>query len=540
MHKKTSSIVYLKSAIMIVIINLRIIMKKFFLFLTILILLIVGIVYGVLFTKQGNGYVASYIEDTVNKEQKDVQLKVNDFTLTFNTINFDATISDNSHINIAGDLQLIKQSVDLKYDIKIMELSKLESLINQKLNGSFSTSGTFKGDSRSAFIKGISDIGQSQTSYDVALASFEPKNINFLIKDAKIDKLLHLVDQQVYATGLLNIDGKITNTATEALDGIIKTNISNGKTINSVLNSTFKQNLTKVIDFQVDATTSLVPNQAITNSKIKTSLANLDIQKAVFTLNDGALESDYLLAVPNLSNLYDITSTKMRGAITINGNVKSKAKSLLVDGNSNIFGGILDFNLKNDDFHADLKGIQVKELTYMMYYPEVFDSTTALALDYNLVSQKGKLKGNLVDGQFLENDFSSVLNQFAKLDITREVYDSVDINTDIDKLVLSSVINMKSENTQIDVTKSILDLEENTVDANIDTKVKKLELALKVKGDIDSPNISFDSKQLLTNEINKQIDKNEDKIKEKLNEALKGKLGEDGSDKLLKNIKSFF
>jgi len=439
-----------------------------------------------------------------------------------------------------GDLQLIKQSVDLKYDIKIMELSKLESLINQKLNGSFSTSGTFKGDSRSAIIKGISDIGQSQTSYDVALASFEPKNINFLIKDAKIDKLLHLVDQPIYATGLLNIDGKITNTAKEALDGIIKTNISNGKTINSVVNPAFKQNLTKVINFQVDATTSLVPNQAITNSKIKTSLANLDIQKAVFTLNDGALESDYLLTVPNLSNLYDITSTKMRGDITINGNVKSKVKSLLVDGNSKIFGGILDFNLKNDDFHVDLKGIQVKELTYMMYYPEVFDSTTALTLDYNLVSQKGKLKGNLVDGQFLENDFSSVLNQFAKLDITREVYDSVDINTDIDKLVLSSVINMKSENTQIDVTKSILDLEKNTVDANIDTKVKKLELALKVKGDIDSPNISFDSKQLLTNEVNKQIDKNEDKIKEKLNEALKGKLGKDGSDKLLKNIKSFF
>jgi uncharacterized protein YxeA len=78
-------------------------MKKFFIGLTILIILIVGAVYGVLFTKSGNGFVASYIENKVNDEQKDVQLKVNDFTLTFNTINFNATISDNSNINIAGD-----------------------------------------------------------------------------------------------------------------------------------------------------------------------------------------------------------------------------------------------------------------------------------------------------------------------------------------------------------------------------------------------------------------------------------------------------
>jgi len=511
-------------------------MNKFFISLTVLIILIIGSIYGVLFTKTGNSYISSYIENKVNTEQKDVQLKINDFTLTFNTINFDASISDNSHINITGDLQLFKQYVDLKYDIKIIELSKLENLINQKLNGSFSTSGTVKGDARSTVIKGISDIANSQTSYDTTLQNFEFNNINFLIKDAKIDKLLHIVNQPVYASGLLTLDGKITNTQIKTLDGVIKTTIREGKTITSIINSTFKQNLTKDINFQVDATTSLVPNQAITNSKIKTTLANLDIKKAVFTLDNGTLESDYLLSIPSLKNLYDITSTKMRGAITINGNVKSKNKSLFVDGNSKLLGGTLDFNLKNDDLHADLKEIQIKELTHMMYYPDLFDSKTALTLDYNLVQQKGKLKGNLLKGHFLANDFSSTLNQLSKFDITREVYDTMNINTDINKKILSSTITMKSKNTKIDVTKSILDLEKNTVDAKINSTIKKAKLELFVKGDINDPKISFNSKKLLSN----QIDKNENKIKEKLNKALKGKLGEDGADNLLKSIKSFF
>jgi hypothetical protein len=693
-------------------------MKKFFISLTILIILIIGGIYGVLFTKSGNNFVASYIENKVNDEQDEVQLKVNDFTLTFDTINFNATISDNSNINIAGDLEIFKKSLDLKYDIKINELSKLENLTKQKLNGPFSTSGTFKGDSNFSVIKGISDIAKSETSYDLKLVNFEAKNINFLIKNArienflhllnqknlakgnvtlkgdiedanlaslsgnivaniskgklnnqvinkdfkqnisspiyfksdinvkltpnkatvksdlitslvdvfanntevfldsgkiisdykldvknlrklegvigtklygnfitngnvvmnngiikidgnsnifdsltkysvklvesnpeyikfnianaKIDKLLHILNEPVYADGILNIDADITNANPEALAGLIKTEVLHGKIINPVANTVFKQNLKKKITFDAKATTVLVPNEAITNSKITTTLANIDIKKAVFTFNDGAINSDYLLDIPSLSNLYDITSTKMRGAISVAGNMQSKNKSLLLTGNSSLLGGVLDFNLRNDDLHADIKNVEIKKLTHMLYYPEVFDSATALTLDYNMLMKKGKLKGHLVKGHFLPNNFSSLLNKFAKFDITREVYDTVDINTTINKLILSSTVNMKSKNTQIDVTKSILDLEKSTIDALIDTKIKKAQVTLKVKGKTSKPKISLDSKDLIKNQLNKQLDKNKEKIKEKLNKVLKGKLGEDGAEEILKNFKSLF
>ena len=693
-------------------------MKKFFIGLTILIILIVGAVYGVLFTKSGNNFVASYIENKVNDEQKDVQLKVNDFTLTFNTINFNATISDNSNINIVGDLEIFKKRVDLKYDIKINELSKLENLIKQKLNGPFSTTGTFKGDANLSVIKGISDVAQSETSYDLKLVNFEAKNINFLIENARIEKLLHLLNQKdlalgnlsvkgdikdarvssldgkvilsisdgklnnevinkdfkqnisspiyfksdivanlipnkaivksdlitsivdvfanktevsldsgkmssdykldvknlqklegiigtklygnfitsgnvvmnngvikvdgnsnifdsltkysvklvnsnpeyvkfnianakidkllhilnepVYADGILNIDGNITNAKAETLAGVIKTQIVNGKVINPVANTVFKQKLKNEITFKGETTTTLVPNQAITSSKITTTLANLDIKKAVFTFKDAAFDTDYLLDIPSLSNLYDITATKMRGAVSINGNMKSKNKSLLLTGNSKLLGGVLDFNLKNDDLYADIKNVQIKELTHMLYYPDVFDSTTALTLDYNMLMKKGKLTGNLVKGHFLPNNFSSLLNQFAKFDITREVYETVDIKTNIDKLVLSSTVNMKSKNTQIDVSKSILDLEKSTIDALINTKIKDTQFALKVNGNTSNPKISLDSKDLISNQVNKQIDENKEKIKEKLNKVLKGKLGDDGAEQILKNFKSLF
>jgi len=693
-------------------------MKKFFFSLTILIILIIATVYGVLFTKPGNNFVASYIENKVNDEQKDVRLKVNDFTLTFNTINFNAVINDNSNINISGDLEILKKKVDVKYDIKINELSKLINLTKQKLNGPFSTSGIFKGDANFSEIKGISNVAQSETSYDLKLVNFEAKNINFLMKNARIEKLLHLVNQKsfvkgditlkgdikdanisnldgniliniidgkvnndvinkefkqnisssiyfksdinakltpnkatiksdlitsladvvtkkteinidsgkilsdykldvknltklegiigkklngnfitkgnvlvnegkinidgdsdifdsstkysigfddtkieyvkfnitnakidkllnilnepVYADGILNIDANITDAREQTLSGDIKTEILNGKIINPVANTVFNLNLKKEVIFKANMITSLIPNQAITNSTITTSLANLDINKAIFTFKDASLNSDYELKLPKLSNLYDITSTKMRGSVDIVGDLTSKNGALLLTGKSKLLDGGLDFNLKNDDFHADIKNIQIKKLTHMLYYPDVFDSTAALVLDYNLLKKRGELKGNLLNGHFIKNDFSTLLDQFAKFDITREVYETVDIDTDINKLLLTSTVNMKSKNTTINIDKSLLDLEKSTIDAYINTKIKTTEFALKVKGNTSKPKISIDSKDLIKGQVNKQLDKNEEKIKEKLNKVLKGKLGEDGAQKVLENFKSLF
>lgn len=692
-------------------------MKKFFIILTILILVIVSSVFGVLFTKSGNNFIASYIENKVNDEQNDVELKVNDLTLTFNTINFDATINDNSNINIAGDLQIFKKTVDLKYDIKINDLAKLENLTKQKLNGPFSTSGTFAGNEKLSVIEGISNIASSDTKYKLKLEDFTAKNINFSIKnakidellhmvnqpvfakgnlnasgdikdanvttldgkvfasvrkgklinevvnkefkqnlqtrvyfksdvnakllpnqvqvksdlitsladvftnetlvdlksgkitsdykldvknlaklqsligtklngnfitsgnaqvhngttklkgtsdilgsktaydvnivnsktnvtftvkEAKIDKLLHMIDEPVYARGNLNITGKINDVNPASLDGQIITHILNGKVVNPVVNTVFKQNLKKTITFKVNANTALKPNQILTKLDTTSTLANLNIKEAVFNLKDSSLNSDYTLIIPSLDKLYDVTSTKMRGKLNIAGTVKSKAKALLLTGSSQLLGGNFDFNLKNDDLVANVKNIEVKQLTHMLYYPEVFDSKADLNLNYNLLYKKGKLSSTLTKGHFLPNEFSSLLNQFAKFDITREVYDSTKINSNINDKVLTSTLTMKSKRTQIDVTQSTLDLEKSTIDAKVNAKINTTTFAMKVKGNTKNPKVSIDTKGLLKNQINKQLDKRKDKIKEKLNKVLKGKLGEDGAEDVLKGIKSLF
>ena len=693
-------------------------MKKILLLLLSLIILCLGAIYGILFTNYGNNLIASYIENKVNEGQENVKLKVNDFKLSFKTINFDAKINDDSIINITGDFDIFKQNVDLKYDIKINDLKTLKNLTKQDLKGPFSTNGVFKGDKHEAVVQGTSDIALSKTKYYVNLVDFEAKNIhidlqgakieellnlldkpiyakgdlnisadiknidisnldgaivaniskgkinnevvnkefsqtlqtainfdgdinasllgkivevkselvtsladifinktiidleknkttsdykidvknlnklegiigkkingefittgnivsensitlvdgtsnilesdasynfkikdsnvqniNFKIENAKLEKLFHMLNEPVYAKGNLLIQGDIKNAKLDKLDGLIISKVSQAKIVNEVVNTVFKHEIKDVINVDLQVDTSLVPNQAISKALVKSNIMNLSVDNGIFDFKEASFNSDYLLKIPSLDKLKDFTKTKVRGALDIKGELQNKNNSLMINGNSKIVGGDLNFNLKNDDFSANMNNISTKELTHMFYQPEIFDSKGDFKIDYNLLVKKGTLNGKLLNGHFLANDFSNLINQLSKFDLTKEVYQTVDINSDINQSVLTSSINMKSINTQIDVNNSVLDLENSTIDARLDAKIKTSSFAVNINGNTSNPKISLDARDLIKEQLEKQLEKKKDKIEEKLNKVLGGTPEDDKAKELIKNLKSIF
>ena len=691
-------------------------MKKIFLSLSLIIILILGSIYGLLFTKFGNNIVSSYIEEKVNLDQKDVKLKVNDFTLTLNYLNFDAWINDNSKINISGDLSLFKKSVDLKYDIKINDLSTLKNLTRQEFKGPFVTNGIFIGNEEEAIIQGTSDIARSQTRYYFNLEDFEPRNINIQVKNAKIEDLLTLLNKPIYAKGDLNvladiknanisnldgifvskisngkidnevmnkefnqtlaspisfngemnallspnkaevktnltsslinifmdktvvnlstnqidsdykvdiknlnkiegiiakklngefstkgnlkafdetikiegdsnvfesnvkynteltnykpsyikfsvenaklekflqmlnepiyalgdfnIQGEIKNANLDKLDGNISSKITNASIVNEVTNTVFKQNLKEKINFDLNIDTNLIPNQAVSKANLQTTIGNLTSQNSVYTFTDDSFNSDYLLNIPALEKLKDILNMSLKGNIDINGDITNKEDSLLLTGKSNTLGGTFDFDLKNDKLNANLKDIDVQELSAMLDYSKIFNSKANFTLDYDLLLKKGELVGKLINGHFLSNNFSLLLNQLGKFDLNKEVYETLDINSQIDNRILTSDVIMKSANTQIDIQDSILDLEQKLIDAKINAIVKDKKFIIDVKGETSNPKISLNAKDLLKEKIDKQLEKKRNKIEEKLNKALGTKAEDEKAKEIINNLKS--
>lgn len=689
-------------------------MQKLFFSLTILIILIIGSIYGILFTKYGNSIISSYIESKVNNEQEKVKLKVNNFILTLKTIDFNAVINNDSYINISGDLSIFKKSVDLKYDIKIENLSTLKNLIHQDLKGKFYTNGIFKGNKQEAIIQGFSNLASSQTKYYINLNKFEinniqldlkeakieellslinkpeylkgtlninaniknidinnldgifvanmtkgilnndvinkefnqtlsspinfqgdinasllgnkaevkselltsiadifldktiidlnnknffsdykidvknlnrlegvlgrklnaefsnigkvsmenslisingnsnifesttnyklelkdfvAQNVDFKIENAKIEKLLHMLNEPVYLIGDFNVKGQIKDSSLDKLNGLIVSKISNAKIINEVVNAVYKQELTDVITFDSTINTSLVPNQAISKVEVLSNIGKLNLEKAIYNLSDKSFNSDYVLNILALEKIKGLTKSDLRGELDLKGEVKSLDKNLFLTGNSNIVGGTLNFNLKNDIFNLKLDNANMKDLLYKMNKPEIFDSKANFDLQYDLAIKKGKLNANLLNGHFLPNDYSNIISQLAKFDLTKEIYETVKIESNINEKQFVSNLNMQSKNTQIQANDAFLDFDKNLIDAKLNTKIKDNNFVITLKGDMKKPNIGLDTKELLKNEV----EKNRDKIEEKLNKVLDEKIKDEKTKDIINNLKNIF
>ena len=666
-------------------------MKKLFLLFTLIVFVMLVLVYGILFTKYGNNIVASYIENKVNTGQEKVKLKVDDLTLTLNYLNFDAWINDDSKINISGDLSLFKKSVDLKYDIRINDLSTLKNLTNQEFKGPLFTNGIFTGNDEESIIQGISDFARSQTKYYFNMENFEPKNINIQIKNAKIEDLLVSLNKPIYAKGDINIiadiknadisklDGMIISKITNAkidneivnkefkqnlqipitfdsdinailspnkaeiksnlissiaeifmnrtiidlstnniktdykidiknlskidslfskklngglltygslkafdetiqiegnsdifggiskyntefkdlklsrakfsienaklekilqvinepiysngevnifadfknlnidkLDGTINSRIINASIINEVANTVFKQNLKEKVTYDLNIDTNLISNQAVSSANVESSIGDLTVKKAIYDFKEDSLKSDYLLSIVSLEKLKDIINVSLVGKIDINGEIKNKNNSLLITGNSNTLGGVLDFNSKNEKLNATLKNIDIQELSNMLNYSKFFNARANFTFDYDSLLKRGNFNGNLLNGHFLENSFTTLFNQLSKEDLTKEIFETFDINSKIDDRVLTSNLNMKSQNTQISIENSILNLEKNLIDTKINAKIKDGSINLALSGDTTSPKISLDVKDLIKEKIIKQLEKKKNKTK---------------------------
>lgn len=689
-------------------------MKKLFLWLTLLIVFIAVLAYSIVFSKFGNELIASYIENKVNNPQQNIKFKVTNFRLRVDSLDFNAVINENSNISVNGALSIWNRWVDLKYDIKITDLSILNNLINQNLKSELFTNGVFKGDNQSAIIQGFSNIANSETKYNLVLKDFKikdiflelknakideflnfmnkphylngdltinanirnidnnnldgklianiskgqlendvinkefnqtfsskinidgdiealflgknaeiktqlltsignlilektlvdlekdrvisdfkleaknlqklesvlgrkligdfnttgnilydnlilsvdgnsdifesstvfrfkledniAKDISFKVENTKIEKLLDFLNEPIYATGDLNVQGEIQNSKLEELSGTIISKISDAKLVNEVVNAVFKQELKTPVNFEMALNNQFIPNKIVSQMVLNSSIVNLSAENGIYDLVEGVLKSDYLLKISSLDNLKDFTKTKLRGKLDIKGELEKKDMFLFATGKSSVLGGKLDFTLKNDDLTASLNDVSVKELSYMMYKPEFFNSRGDFSLNYNTITKQGNLVGKFFNGSFLPNDLSLLINHLAKFDLTKEIYETVNLNSEINDNLLTSNFLMKSENTQIESKDAITDFDKNFIDAKLNTQIKNRSFNLSLIGEMNKPKISLDAKDLLQNEIDRKLEKNRDKIEEKLNKVLDGEVDNEKAKELLKNI----
>ena len=418
-------------------------------------------------------------------------------------------------LDLKGSIKPEPLYTDIAYTLKITKLELLKPITKADIRGSFNTHGRIKGSKKEMIIGGFSDVASSATNYRLVMKDFTPKSLVAKIEHMRLSKLLYMIKQPIYADGFIKSDIKLSSLDPKNLHGTIVSSISKGRTKAVVLKKEFNLNGAD-ITFRIDQKTSLNKTLAVSDIIANTSVANLKIKAATFDLNKATLEAPYTLYIPDLNRLYFLTNRHMKGNLRITGTVK-KEKDLIITAHSDTLGGKFDAKLLNDDLDVKVRGIEFTKLTDMLLYDRIFASSLNADLRYNIVTKKGKLQATALNGRILPNKMSFLLSQMAKFDITKEVYKKTTLTSDINDKIIVSDLDMISRLTHISTKRAKVDLGSNTLYAKLRVEIQGRPVYVKLKGKLDSPNITIDAGSIVKERAKKVIEK---KLKKQLGDKV--------------------
>ena len=433
----------------------------------------------------------------------DLKGKDIDYKMNFN--------SNLAKVSSSGNFVPDTMSMDLIYGVNIKELALLKPITAADVRGAFNLDGKVKGDEKKLVVSGESDVAGSDTKFEATLKDFTPATVKATMKNLKLSKVLYMVKQPHYADAIFSLDVNIDDARSGKLKGVVKSSVKKGLLDSKYMTKAyeFKTKMPKTT-FSMDTETLLDGDIVDSAVKVKSSLATFDIKRARFNIADASLVSDYKANIPDLDKLFFATDTHMKGAMAVNGELKS-AKDLDLTIHSKVAGGTMDAKLHNDDFHADLKSVETIKVLHMLIYPEVFKSSLNAKVDYNLATSKGTFSGHLVDGKFTKNQMLDLVKQYGKTDLYKEKF-SGDVNAKINKDKIVASLDLKSKNASIKTTKTKLNTTTQKINSKVIVTTKKYPLTVTLKGDVASPKVGIDTKALMKSETGKKIEQEATKL----------------------------
>jgi len=344
----------------------------------------------------------------------DTSLMKNDFNLTLPKTTFDMNLDAkmqgddvdynyilNSNLaKITSNGKVIPEPLqtDIKYGVDITELAVLKPITNAPLRGAFKTDGTVIGTKESMQIVGASDLGGSDTTYEVNFKEFKPLSVLASIKGAKLENLLYMVGQEKLAKSDLNVDVKLTSLDPKNLSGYLDIDLAKGLVDSQLMKKVHNVTLPRTtfsskthVDLKgkdVDYTMAFNSNLAKLNSEGKIVPDTLD------------MDLIYALDIAKLELLKPITGADLRGSFNLDGTVKGDKKELVVDGKSDFAASDTSFKAILKEFapasvKAQMKNLQLAKVLYMVKQPHYADGVFSLDVDIP-DARVGELKGEVV------------------------------------------------------------------------------------------------------------------------------------------------
>ena len=410
-----------------------------------------------------------------------------------------------------GDINTANNNIDAAYKIDIEELALLKSITNAPLRGPLSTEGKLHGKEKFLDISGNSDLAGSQTLYHVNLIDFKPSKLKLKVKEASVKKILYMLHQPDYAQGDLNLQANLTSVS--PLDGNIKFSIAKGIANKKEIKKAFDITL-PYTSFELVSDATVKNDKIIATTAVNSNLATVKMQRSDFDIKSAALHTDYEIFIPSLERFETILDKKLLGELKAKGEIK-KDKNLTITAHSNIFDGVVDAKIIDDNIDATFKELHAIKVLKMLGYPRIMNAPINGTLSYNMKKKQGKLNSSFKHAILMRSQMTDLVSGLTRTDLTKERFNEGSLDSIINKEVITSDLKMRSKRVNLKSKKFIINSKKQLIDARFALKIKKYEADVLVTQNINSPKVRIDARSAIETELKEKSNKELEKLKEK-------------------------
>ena len=283
------------------------------------------------------------------------------------------------------------------FDIKIPNLSRLNSITKHKLRGALNLDAiTYlnrKKKSIQALVTTKSFGGETKIKY-------LNKKIKLSLNKVELPLIEKKLSLPLFVTKG-NISGKalVKNLKSYESDFELKSKfILNPKLLKIDLPS-YKYTLYTKGSFKDLAISST--KTTLSSNYLKLLASNLK-----YSLISKRFKSDFNVEILDLKKLQPLTKTTLRGKLNLKGNIEAKGSKIALNATTKSFDGVLKTLYKNDNLKVDFKNISISKVLYTLNQPAIVKKGFATGNLYlsslKKLRGKGAIKANaLVDNQIL-------------------------------------------------------------------------------------------------------------------------------------------
>lgn len=453
-------------------------------------------------------------------------------------------LSNIGNINSKGVTQILNIKTDSNYSINIANLSPFTPFVGMPLKGSFKTNGKIVGNAAWLNIDGRTDFAGGDSTYSISLENFsKPKDALINIKNVQIEDVLYTLVKPIYAKGSINANIDVKGISS-ALSGNYNHKIS-ANAQKAVIKKEFDYDLPNNLAFSNNAKITFDKGVGLINTDVVSEIARLDVKNALLNIKQVTLDAPYTINIPDLKKVAFITGKELKGEIKADGKINyDKNKPLYADFNSKLFGGALNATLNNNLANVILKDMNSLGMLEMLQYPKMFKSSVNGNVKYDTLTKRGNFELIAADGAFSQNKLTDLLQATLNFNATKEVYNNVKVDGNINNKLVNANLNMTSNNTSLNAKNAKIDLERDSIDAYATLKIQKNELGAIINGKLSDPKVSLDTKKLAKDAIKNLINtpkaqEQKEKIEQKIDEQKKA-LEQKASDAIKDGLKNLF